>query len=126
MKCAYASGLGTTWYTQTPQWQPLGNPMNTTLSLDEESEVAINYSAVGTTTQQGVPIVLRCTVNGVAVPGGATGISGLPNSWQTVSGLCIVKLPAGQHKIALEFQNQVQGAVCYIRNPTLMAMGGME
>jgi hypothetical protein len=72
------------------------------------------------------PTGLPVTVNGQLVAGGATGISGIPSQWQTLSGLCIVKLPAGQHKIALEHMAQVQGTTCYIRNPTLMAMGGME
>jgi hypothetical protein len=126
MKCAYASGMGSTWYSQTPQWQPLGGPMNTTLTLDEASEVAFNYSAVGTTTTPGAPIVMRVTVNGQPVAGGATGISGIPNQWQTISGLCIVKLPAGQHQIALEHMAQIKGTTTYLRNPTLMAMGGMD
>jgi hypothetical protein len=100
--------------------------MTSTLTLPDESEVAINYTAVGTTNQQGVPIVMRATVDGVPAPGGATGISGSPNSWQTISNVCVLKLPAGQHKISLEYACQVQGAVCYIRNPTMYAMGGMD
>jgi hypothetical protein len=126
MLCTYATGLNSTWYTQSPQWQPLGGTMNATLNLAEESEVAINYTAVGTTTQQGVPVLLRCTVNGTPVPGGATGISGVPNSWQTLSNVCILKLPAGHHKFALESMCQVPGAICYIRNPTFYALGGMD
>jgi hypothetical protein len=124
--CTYATGLNSTWYTQSPQGQPLGGAMTATLNLAEESEVALNYTAVGTTTQQGVPVLLRCTVNGTPVPGGATGITGVPNSWQTLSNVCILKLPAGQHKFALESMCQVPGAICYIRNPTFYAMGGMD
>jgi len=124
--CTYANGLGTTWYTQTSQWQQLGDQMSANLDLPDEGEVAINYTAVGTTTQQGVPVVLRCTVDGTPVPGGACGINGTPNSWQTLSNICVVKLPPGKHKIALEYCCQVQGATCYIRNPTFYAMGGME
>jgi hypothetical protein len=126
MKCAYASGLNTTWYTGNQQWQSLGNPMNTTLNLPEESEVAINYTAVGTATAAGVPVLLRVAVDGVPVPGGATGISGTPNQWQTLSNVCVVKLPQGQHKITLEYCCQVPGAISYIRNPTIYAIGGME
>ena len=48
--CCYATGLNTTWYTSSQQWQALGGPMSATLSLDQGSEVAINYTAVGTTT----------------------------------------------------------------------------
>lgn len=124
--CAYASGLNTTWYTQTPQWQPMGGNMVATLNLAEESEVALNYTAVGTTTQQGAPVLLRATVNGTPVPGGATGITGVPNSWQTLSNVCVLKLPAGQHKFQLEYMSQVPGAICYIRNPTFYAIGGMD
>ena len=125
MLCCYASGLGTTWYTSNTQWQPLGNPMSATLSLDEESEVAINYTAVGTSSSSGVPVVLRCAVDGTPVQGGACGINGTQNSWQTLSNCCVVKLGPGQHKITLEYCNQVQGATCYIRNPSIMAIGGL-
>ncbi len=100
--------------------------MNATLNLPEESEVAINYTAVGTTTAPGVPVLLRASVDGVPVPGGATGISGTPNQWQTISNVCMVKLPKGQHQISLEYCSQVPGQVCYIRNPTLYAIGGLE
>ena len=118
--------MNTTWYTSNPQWQPLGEPVSAELNLDEESAVAINYTAVGTTTAAGVPVVLRCCVNGNPVQGGACGINGVPNQWQTLSNVCMVKLPKGKHKITLEYTCQVPGAVCYVRNPTFYAMGGME
>jgi hypothetical protein len=126
MVCCNASGLGTTWYTNDQNWQALGNPMSAGLTLDQESNVAINYTAVGTTNQQGVPVVLRCSVDGTPVPGGATGINGTPNSWQTLTNTCMVKLPPGPHQITLEFCCQVAGATCYIRNPTFTAIGGMN
>jgi hypothetical protein len=124
--CCYANGLGATWYTSNQQWQALGGPMSATLSLDQDSEVAINYTAVGTTTTAGAPITLRCTVDGTPVPGGACGINGQPNSWQTLSNCCVIKLPQGQHKVALEYCCQTQGATCYIRNPTFTCIGGLE
>jgi hypothetical protein len=37
----------------------------------------------------------------------------------------VVKLGPGQHKISLEYCCQVQGGTCYIRNPTLYAIGGL-
>jgi hypothetical protein len=125
MLCCYASGLNTTWYTSNQQWQALGNPMSATLSLDQESDVAINYTAVGTTTTAGVPVVLRCSVDGNPVQGGACGINGQPNSWQTLSNCCVVHMSPGQHKVALEYCCQVAGATCYIRNPTFYCIGGL-
>jgi hypothetical protein len=63
-------------------------------------------------------------VDGQPVPGGATGINGVPNLWQTLSGVCAVQLGAGQHQIQLQHQAQVPGSVSYIRNPAFTAMGG--
>jgi hypothetical protein len=124
--CCYASGANTTWYTGNQQWQALGGPMSATLSLDQESEVAINYTAVGTTSTAGTPVVLRCCVDGTPVTGGACGINGQPNSWQTLSNCCVVDVPQGQHKITLEYCCQVAGAICYIRNPTFYCIGGLK
>jgi hypothetical protein len=126
MSCCSASGLGTTWYTQNQNWQPLGDTMSANLSLDQESEVAINYSAVGTTTTTGAPVVMQVAVDGQLLPQSAAGINGTANSWQTISNCCMVDLPAGQHKIALEYCCQVAGSVCYIRNPTFYCIGGMK
>jgi hypothetical protein len=126
LSCCYASGLGTTWYTQSQQWQPLGDPMSANLSLDQESEVAINYNAVGTTTTTGTPIVMRVSVDGQAVPQSSAGINGTANSWQTISNCCMVDLPQGQHKITLEYCSQVAGAICYVRNPTFYCIGGLK
>jgi hypothetical protein len=100
--------------------------MSADLSLAQESEVALNYTAVGTSTTAGVPVVLRCCVDGTPVPGGACGINGQPNSWQTLSNCCVIKLGQGQHKVALEHCSQTQGAICYIRNPTFTCIGGLE
>ena len=123
--CCYASGLNTTWSTGNPQWQALGGPMSATLSLDQDSDVAINYTAVGTTTTVGVPVTLRCTVDGSPVTGGACSINGQPNNWQTLSNCCVAKLPQGQHKVALEYCCQTAGAICYIRNPAFTCIGGL-
>ena len=125
MVCCYANGLGSTWYTGNQQWQALGGAMSADLSLDQESEVALNYTAVGTTSTAGVPVVLRCCVDGTPVPGGACGINGQPNNWQTLSNCCVVKLPPGPHKVTLEYCCQVSGAICYIRNPTFYCIGGL-
>lgn len=123
--CAYVGDQTQAWYTPSPVWQSLGNSMATSLSLQEEGQVALNYSAVGTTTLTGAPVVLRCSVDGKPVPGGACGINGIANQWQTLSGCCVVKLPAGHHKITLEFCSQVPGAVVYLRSPMLSAIGGL-
>jgi hypothetical protein len=124
--CSFANGLNTTWYTKDQNWQNLGGQMQTVLKLPKASWVCINYSAVGTTTAAGAPVVLRVAVNGQPVQGGACGVSGIPNQWQTLSNVCAVQLPAGQHQIQLQYQAQVPGSTSYIRNPTLIAMGGFE
>jgi len=71
-------------------------------------------------------MLLRVAVDGQPVQGGACGISGVPNSWQTLSNVCALQLPAGQHQVALQYQAQVSGSTCYIRNPTLTAIGGLS
>jgi len=114
----------TTYYTQNQQWQALGGQMQSTLNLPQASWVCINYSAVGTATVAGAPVVLRIVVDGQPVQGGACGINAVPNSWQTLSNVCAVQLPAGQHQVQLQYQAQVPGSTAYIRNPTFTAMGG--
>jgi len=123
---SYANGLGATWYTNNQNWTPLGGQMQSTLSLPSASWVCISYTAVGTSTVAGAPVVLQVAVDGQPVPGGACGINGTPNTWQTLSNVCAVQLAAGQHQISLQYQAQVAGSTCYIRNPTLTAMGGLS
>jgi len=55
----------------------------------------------------------------------ACGINGTPNSWQTLSNCCVVKLPAGQHQVSMQYSSQVQGTTSYIRNPTFYCIGGL-
>lgn len=126
LSCCYANGLNTTWYAGSPQWQALGSTMSATLTLSKKSEVAINYTAVGTASAAGVPVLLRVAIDGQPVPGGTSGISGAPDQWRTVSNVCMVDLPAGKHQVTLEACCQVAGAVCYIRNPTFYCIGGLQ
>ncbi len=100
--------------------------MRSVLKLSKKSTVVIQYTAVGTCTAAGAPVVLRVCVNGKPVDGGACGINGIPNQWQTLSNVCAVQLPAGQHELSLETQAQVPGTTCYIMNPMLLAIGGLE
>src|SRR5207237_4621287 len=120
------NGLGTTFYTQSQQWQALGGQMQSTMNLPQSSWVCISYTAVGTTTVAGAPVVLRVVVDGQPVQGGACGINGVPNSWQTLSNVCAVQLPAGQHQVALQYQTQVPGSIAYIRNPTFTPLAGLS
>jgi hypothetical protein len=124
--CCYGNGLGVTWYTNNQNWQPLGGQMQSNLNLPNASWVCFNYTAVGTCTTVGAPVVLRICCDGQPVPGGACGINGVPNQWQTLSNCCAVQLPAGQHQVSLQYQAQVAGSTCYIRNPTFTAMGGLD
>jgi hypothetical protein len=123
---AYANGLGTTWFTKDQQWQALGGQAQTAINLSQSSLLCICCTAVGSSSVAGAPVVMRVAVDGQPVPGGACGINGVPNSWQTLSNFCAVQLPAGQHQIQLQFQTQVAGSTCFIRNPSLMALGGLS
>jgi hypothetical protein len=123
--CASAANSTDTWYTLSPFWQSMGNQATATLTLAEPGSVVINFGATGMTSLRGASVALRCTVDGQPAPGGMCAISGLRNQWQTLSGCCLVKLPAGAHQVSLEYCCQVPGAVVYLRNPTLSAIGGM-
>ena len=123
---SYANGLGATWYTNNQNWTPLGGQMQSTLNLSQASYVCINYTAVGTCSVAGAPVVLQVAVDGQPVPGGACGINGSPTSWQTLSNACGMQLSAGQHQISLQYQAPVAGSTCYIRNPTFTAIGGLD
>jgi hypothetical protein len=124
--CAEANGVGSTWYTGNPLWQPLGSPMTATLDVVDASNVAINFTAVGAATMPGTPVQLRVSVDGQPVPGGLAAITGSTTQWQTLANACMVKLPAGKHKVALEYCCPVPGALCYISSPSFLCLAGMK